>query len=119
MEARGIEWIVDARGCDRSRLTEQTALMAVFEALVADLGLNPLGAPLWHEFPGTKGHTGLWLLAESHLALHSFPEFGGLTLNLFCCRPRTAWPWERRLAELVGAKSVSVQSVARDYGVLP
>jgi S-adenosylmethionine decarboxylase len=32
--------------------------------------------------------TGVWLLSESHLAIHSFPEFRSACLNLFCCRER-------------------------------
>jgi S-adenosylmethionine decarboxylase len=118
VEPRGHEWIVDARGCDPARLVERAALQAVFDALVAELGLHPVGSPLWHTFPGTHGQTGLWLLAESHLACHSFPEHGGLTLNLFCCRTRPDWDWPARLAALVGARQVQVTSVAREYGPL-
>ena len=32
-----------------------------------------------------QGYTGLWLLAESHLAVHTFPEQGKTYVQLSCC----------------------------------
>jgi S-adenosylmethionine decarboxylase len=56
------------------------------------------------------------LLAESHLTVHTFPEHGSLCLNLFCCTPRTEWPFAERLGELLGAERVTVRHVERAYG---
>lgn len=32
-----------------------------------------------------QGYTGLWLLAESHLAVHTFPEEAKSYVQLSCC----------------------------------
>jgi S-adenosylmethionine decarboxylase len=80
---------------------------------VAELDLRAAGEAVWHVFPGEGGVTGLLLLSESHLTCHTFPEHGYAGFNLYCCRPRTAWPWEPRLREFLGATSVSVLRVAR------
>lgn len=109
----GEEWIVDATGCDPSRLRELEILRAVMSALVDDLGLLVVGAPQWHRFGGPGGVTGLYLLSESHLAVHTYPEHALATFNLYCCRERPAWPWAERLAALLGATHVSVRRVAR------
>lgn len=109
----GTEWIVDATGCDPARLADLATLQALFEALVADLRLTPAAEAQWTKFPGPGGVTGLLMLRESHLACHTFPEHGVAAVNLYCCTPRERWPWEGRLAALLGATRVEVREVPR------
>src|SRR5215472_3531781 len=111
----GVEWIVDAQGCGPESLRDLDLLRTFFEEIICDLELRPVGQTRWHQFPTTGGITGLCLLAESHLACHTFPEFGSLCLNLFCCAPRNPWDFERRLAERFGATAVQVRTVSRPY----
>ncbi|QDU19117.1 S-adenosylmethionine decarboxylase [Urbifossiella limnaea] len=109
----GAEWVVEAFGCDPDRLRTTALLRRVCESLLGELKLTRVGEPLWHQFPGPGGVTGLYLLAESHLACHTFPEHGLATFNLYCCRPRPRWPWEARLADALGAARVQVREVQR------
>ena len=111
----GVAWAVDAFGCDPARLRDRASLRRVFVSVIQELGLRPIGPPRWHRFPGTRGLTGFWMLRESHLACHTFPEHGSLCLNLFCCRPRPAFNWQGALAETLGARHVTVRAVERDY----
>ncbi len=111
----GSEWVVEAYGCDPMRLASLVALRAVFDAAVDELGLHPVGAAQWHQFPAPGGVTGLQMLSESHLTVHTFPEHASLCLNLFCCTPRPEWPWADRLAALVGASAVMVRQLERAY----
>jgi S-adenosylmethionine decarboxylase len=115
LPASGSEWVVDALGCDPDKLRSVEALSRLFDEIVRDLGLHPIGAAAWHKFPGAGGVTGLLMLKESHLACHTFPEHASLCINLFCCRERAPWPWEDRLAELVGAAEVRVRRITREY----
>ena len=87
----GTEWIVDAYGCSPDRLRDLSTLQALFARLMRDLDLHACGDGRWHQFPDSGGITGMTVLTESHLACHSFPEYGTLCLNLFCCRPRPEW----------------------------
>ncbi len=112
----GVEWVVDAHGCDPARLQQLAPLQALFARAVAELGLRPLAEPIWHAFGGHGGVSGVLLLAESHLACHTFPEASFATLNLYCCRPRPEWDFAARLREAVGATRVEVRKLSRGPG---
>ncbi len=112
-EGAGCEWIVDASGCSSERLRSLESVRAVCERAVRELELQVVGQPLWRQFPDPGGVTGLYLLSESHLACHTWPELGLVTFNLFSCRRRGDWPWETRLCEMLGAESVSVRIAER------
>lgn len=109
----GQEWLVDARGCDAARLRSQSALAALFEELVVTLRLRVVGTPQWHVFPEPGGITGLALLAESHLTVHTFPESGFATLNVYSCRPQARPLFEVLLRRHLGATELVVREVAR------
>jgi S-adenosylmethionine decarboxylase len=111
----GIEWVVEAFGCSRQSLGDRAALEDLFLRIIREMKLRPVGETQWHQFPGTGGITGLCLLAESHLACHTFPEHGSCCLNLFCCVPRAEWDFESNLRQLFGANRVSVRRFERPY----
>lgn len=111
----GIEWVVEAFGCSSQALQDSALLENLFRKMILEMNLRPVREPQWHQFPGTGGITGLCLLAESHLACHTFPEHGSLCLNLFCCVPRDEWDFESALKELFAADSVSIRRLQRPY----
>ncbi len=113
----GIEWILDACGCDPAPLRDRARLDRLFRRLVADLHLHGIGAPIWHRFPRTRGLTGAWILSESHLTCHTFPEHGGFCLNLYTCRPRPAPDWSASLAFLGPEARLRVRRVRRRYAL--
>jgi S-adenosylmethionine decarboxylase len=112
----GIEWIIEAQGCRPAQLRDMTVLRTLFAAVIRDLDLHPIGETRWHKFPGSGGITGMCMLSESHLTIHTFPEHQSLCLNLFCCRPRLHWNFASELQNRVGAAEVNVRHVVRPYG---
>ena len=113
--AVGLEWVLEAHGCEPGSLTDLRKLEGLFRTLIRELSLHPLGKATWHQFPRTGGVTGFCLLSESHLACHTFPEYGSLCLNVFCCRTRPNIDFQRFLREEFGATNVQVRRVDRPY----
>ncbi len=109
----GCEYVVDVAGCDPSRLASKPALEALVNRIVDELRLNPVADMQWHVFGGGGGVTGLLMLSESHLALHTFPERGYASFNLYHCAAQPFWPWEERLKDALGAREVTVRRLTR------
>lgn len=109
----GTEWVVDAFDCDPTRLRDRDRVIALCDAVIDRCLLRVIGAPAVHVFPEPGGVTALYLLAESHLACHTFPESGVATVNLYCCRPRPAPDWVRLAAAALGARRVTVRELPR------
>jgi len=112
---RGQEWLVEAYGCDPAALADLSKLRSLFADLIQGMSLRAVGEPVWHQFPNTGGVTGLCLLAESHLACHTFPEHQSICLNVFCCQPRAEWDFNGYLTREFGAASVNVRRMERAY----
>ncbi len=110
----GQEWLFDASGCDEAKLRDVRALAALFETLVVELDLKVVGTPQWHVFPSPGGVTGLALLSESHLAVHTFPEHRYAALSIYSCRPRAVPDVEALLRRVLGATAITQRTVARE-----
>ena len=111
----GCEWLIEAHGCDAASLADARKLRTLFDRLIAALDLHPVGEPAFHQFPAPGGITGFSLLAESHVAVHTFPEYGSLCLNVFCCRERPDCDFDACLRETLSAGVVSVRKLDRPY----
>ena len=90
----GLHLTADLRGCAPAPglMTEPAALRTLCLAAVRGVGLQAVGE-LFHRFaaapqvePGAPvGITGVVLLAESHLAVHTWPELAAVTLDVYVC----------------------------------
>lgn len=86
---QGLHLTADLRGVDPAQLAmcDPDALAALCRVAVARSGLTGV-AELFHRFApdeAQSGITGVVLLAESHLAVHTWPELGGVTLDVYVC----------------------------------
>ena len=82
---KGIHIIADFSQCvtPNSLMLDEVMLREVCREFVFESGLNELNH-LFHKFPDS-GVTGVILLAESHFAIHTWPEKNYLTLDIFVC----------------------------------
>jgi spermidine synthase len=91
---QGLHLTADLHGCtaDAGLLTDPERLARWCRDQVALAGLVAVGER-WVRFPDTGGGasvgrggvTGVVLLAESHLAVHTWPELAAVTLDVYVC----------------------------------
>jgi S-adenosylmethionine decarboxylase proenzyme len=81
----GLHILAEFHACqgDRRLLLDAAMLAAACRRACADAGLLVV-AEAFHQFPGA-GATGALVLAESHLAVHTWPELDAVTLDLYVC----------------------------------
>lgn len=81
----GLHILAEFHDCagDIRLLRDADALAALCRRACVDAGLGVVAAA-FHQFPGA-GATGALVLAESHLAVHTWPELDAVTLDLYVC----------------------------------
>ena len=86
----GVHLMSDLYGCagEQALLLDRETLENFCVEACREGGLTPLGAH-FHQFTydtGEKaGVTGTVVLAESHLAIHTWPESGDVTIDVYVC----------------------------------
>ncbi|GAB2732682.1 adenosylmethionine decarboxylase [Melaminivora jejuensis] len=85
-QATGLHLIGDLYGClcDSRLMLDAEYLENFCKERVAEAGLTTVGS-LFHSFGEDGGVTGAVVLAESHLAIHTWPESGYVTLDVYVC----------------------------------
>lgn len=114
IQTLGTHYLAALRGAPPARLDDADALVAALVALCARVQLTVLHTAV-HRF-SPQGVTAVLLLAESHVALHTWPELGQAALDLFSCRAHA--PGEvaaaiTQLAEALGAEPPAIQTITR------
>lgn len=107
--------------CTAALLCDAARLQIRLKQAVQDVGLTIVGET-FHKFPDTPeqpgGVTGVILLAESHVAVHTWPEFGVVTLDVYVCNYSTdnsarAQHLADSLVTLFDPRSAHRQSITR------
>jgi S-adenosylmethionine decarboxylase proenzyme len=87
----GTHLLLDFYEVPAARLADAGRLAAALVGAARAAGMTPLSEPVLHRFPG-GGLTGFLPLAESHIAFHTYPEFGYLAADIFTCGDDPAAP---------------------------
>jgi len=108
----GKHLIVEVEGCDPKKLDD---MKFVEEVLVAacEKAKATMVSKAFHKF-NPQGVTGIILLAESHISVHTWPEHRYAAIDIFTCGS-TADPWAalEYIKEKLNAKKMSVIELRR------
>lgn len=115
LSAFGSHVLADLYGVGADLLSDSEALDALLRASAQSAGAGVLGSH-FHHFGSASGVTGVVLLAESHISIHTWPESGFAAADIFMCG--SADP-ARALAVILNALTPArhrVTTIARGLG---
>ncbi len=112
----GQHLIADLHGC--AGLDDVARIERALRAAAVVGGATIIEFRLHHFGPG-QGVTGVALLAESHISIHTWPEHGYAALDFFLCGARH--DLDAALAAVVvelTPEQIETQTIKRGYGAL-
>ena len=88
----GMHLTLDGYGGSEEKLFDMKRVFRVLNDLPAFLGMKKLTTPYVVDAPPTTpkdqgGISGFIMIAESHISIHTFPDKGFLTADVYSCKP--------------------------------
>ena len=112
MNALGKHLLLELKGCEKEGLNDLVFLKSVLLEAAEKSGATVLGES-FHPFH-PQGVSGVVVIAESHLSIHTWPEYDYAAADIFTCgdsvQPEKA---AQILIERLGASSHSIVEIQR------
>lgn len=114
-QALGRHILCEAYGCDPAILDDQEQVQTIMVEAALRAGAD-VREVAFHKF-SPQGVSGVVVISESHLAIHTWPELGYAAIDVFTCG-ETVNPWDacRHLTRAFKSQSTEVTEMRR--GVL-
>ncbi len=112
MNALGKHILLELKDCDREVLNDLAFLKSTLREAAEKCGATVLGETFHTYSP--QGVSGVVTIAESHLFIHTWPEFGYAATDIFTCgtsvKPEVA---AEVLVDRLGSKNYSAIEIQR------
>jgi S-adenosylmethionine decarboxylase len=108
----GSHVLADLAGIDAALLRDAARLETILTEAAQRAGARVIGAH-FHHFGGEHGVTGVVLLAESHITIHTWPEHRFAAVDAFMCGAARAADAVDAIAAALGTRAQVRQQVAR------
>jgi S-adenosylmethionine decarboxylase len=83
LNALGRQLLVELYDCDKEALNNLDFLRDAMISAAIESGAEVLGDSFHHFSP--QGVSGVVIIAESHLSIHTWPEYGYAAVDVFTC----------------------------------
>lgn len=109
--ALGNHILVEFMGCDPHIMNDVSSIERDMVGAAQKAGATVINSTFHHFSP--YGVSGVVVIQESHLAIHTWPEYGYAAVDLFTCGEMDAWISFDYLKECFGAKQYSAIEMKR------
>ncbi len=83
MNALGTQLLLELKECDREILDDLSYIQEALVSAAEEVGATVVGQS-FHKF-APLGVTGILAIAESHICIHTWPEYGFAAVDIFTC----------------------------------
>jgi len=83
LEAIGRHALIELRDCNSAKLDDLPFIRTTLLEAAEEVGATIID-DIFHQF-SPQGVTGVVAIAESHLCIHTWPEFGYAAMDVFTC----------------------------------
>jgi len=111
----GIHYLAEFFNCDRQKINDIALIERIMIEATERAGARMIN-PFFHQF-NPHGISGVIVIAESHFAIHTWPEHGYAAVDLFSCADFDYKSALNHIRAGIGAEHHSVELVRR--GILP
>lgn len=100
-----------AEFCGCREISSAKEMDNILRTAVKKMGATLIGIKVHRFYP--KGITAVALIAESHISVHTWPEFEYAAVDIFTCGKKDPWPALNFLKKAFRAKKVKVRELKR------
>ena len=112
MQALGRHILAEVYGCDFSTLNDLDKIRDILVRAAVSAGAEVREVAFYRFSP--QGVSGVVVISESHLAIHTWPEFGYAALDVFTCGDRVdPWVALHEAKDAFGASAFKAEEVKR------
>jgi len=116
LNALGKHLLLELKDCNKEVLNDLTFLQETFVYAAQEAGATVI-EKYFHRF-SPQGVSGAVIIAESHLALHTWPEYGYAAVDIFTCGDTVKTKIAADLLiEKLESKDHAIMEVSRGVGV--
>lgn len=114
METMGRHVISELWGCDFEKLNDMEFIERTFVGAALKSGAE-IREVAFHKF-APQGVSGVVIISESHLTIHSFPEHGYASIDVYTCGDLDPSIAANFIAEALGAETCENIEIPRGMG---
>ncbi len=114
MTVLGCHLLLELKDCNPALLNDLSFIRRAMLTTAQDVGATVVGES-FHRFT-PQGVTGILAIAESHISIHTWPEYAYAAADIFSCGSSFR-PWEaaNKLAEQLESKDPDIKEFQRGF----
>ncbi len=107
----GQHWLIEGYHCDAKLLSDPVAMETILQRTAEIMGATIVTSTFHHFSP--LGVSGVVVIQESHLTIHTWPEYGYAAVDIFTCGEIDMQAGVTHLQKALSARELKIVKMQR------